>query len=235
METYDSYALEKKSAQSTAYAALMRNVYVWMTMALGVTALTAYVVAGNYNIMNAIFSNSFLFWGLIIAEVALVWILSATIDKMSFFVAGLMFVAYSVLNGVTLSCIFVIYNPEVICTSFLVTAGTFGAMAVAGSVTKKDLSGIGRFLLMALFGLIIATVVNIFVANNTLDWVITYAGVLIFCGLTAYDAQKIKNMLHQYGTDVNEGSQKMALMGSLSLYLDFINLFLYILRIFGRK
>nr|WP_226943596.1 Bax inhibitor-1/YccA family protein [Pseudoprevotella muciniphila] len=213
----------------------MRNVYIWMTLALVVTAMAAYYVASNESLLYSIAGNPILFWGLMIGELLLVIILSARIHKMSFMTAAIMFVAYSLLNGVTMSFIFLAYTESSIVTTFLITAGTFGAMALVGSFIKKDLSAMGRILIMALIGLIIATIVNIFLASDGLSMIINYAGVLIFVGLTAYDAQKIKQMLQAYGGDVNEGTKKIALMGSLSLYLDFINLFLYLLRILGNR
>ena len=222
-------------ARESAYATLMRNVYIWMTLALVVTAMAAYYVASNESLFYSITGNPILFWGLMIGELLLVVILSARIHKMSFVTAAIMFVAYSLLNGVTMSFIFLAYTESSIVTTFLITAGTFGAMALVGSFIKKDLSAMGRILIMALIGLIIATIVNIFLASDGLSMLINYAGVLIFVGLTAYDAQKIKQMLLAYGGDVNEGTKKIALMGSLSLYLDFINLFLYLLRILGNR
>lgn len=222
-------------ARESAYATLMRNVYIWMTLALVVTAMAAYYVASNESLLYSIAGNPILFWGLMIGELLLVIILSARIHKMSFMTAAIMFVAYSLLNGVTMSFIFLAYTESSIVTTFLITAGTFGAMALVGSFIKKDLSAMGRILIMALIGLIIATIVNIFLASDGLSMIINYAGVLIFVGLTAYDAQKIKQMLQAYGGDVNEGTKKIALMGSLSLYLDFINIFLYLLRILGNR
>ncbi len=229
---YDTYAAP---ARSSAFAALMKNVYLWMTLGLAMTGMTAYWLSGNLGFMQTIFQSSGLFFGLIIAELALVWILSANIMRMSFPVAGVMFAAYAILNGVTMSFIFLAYTATSIATTFFVTAGTFGAMTIVGYTVKKDLSAVGRFLFMALIGLIIATIVNIFVASSVLSWALTYIGVLIFVGLTAYDTQKIKQMLMMYGDDVHEGTMKLALMGSLTLYLDFINLFLYLLRIFGDR
>lgn len=221
-------------AQS-AYRALMRKVYLWMTLALTVTGLTSFYIASNPGMLQAIFTSRGAFWLLVIAELALVFILSARIMRMSFATAGIMFVAYSVLNGVTMSFIFIAYTQSSIAGAFFVTAGTFLAMSLVGYATKRDLSSFGSMFLMALIGLIIASVVNIFWANSVLYWVITYVGVLLFVGLTAYDTQKIKYMLQAYGDEVNESTQKLALLGSLTLYLDFINLFLYILRIFGRN
>lgn len=228
----DAYAAP---ARSSAFATLMKNVYLWMTLGLAMTGMTAYWLAGNPGFMQTIFQSSGLFFGLVIAELALVWILSANIMRMSFPVAGVMFAAYAILNGVTMSFIFLAYTATSIATTFFVTAGTFGAMTVVGYVVKRDLSAMGRFLFMALIGLIIATVVNLFVASSVLSWALTYIGVLIFVGLTAYDTQKIKQMLMEYGDGVHEGTMKLALMGSLTLYLDFINLFLYLLRIFGDR
>lgn len=229
----DSYSFPVESA--TAEKTLMRNVYVWMSLALVVTGLTAYSVARSQSIMMLLFSNQLLFWGIAIAEIVLVLYLSAKINTLSFSTAGIMFVIYSVLNGVTISSIFVVYTQESIATTFFITAGMFGAMAAIGSFTKKDLSGIGRFALMAVIGLIIASVVNMFLQSSTMSWIVSVIGVIVFAALTAYDAQKIKEMLQQYGTDVNESTQKIALMGSLSLYLDFINMFLYLLRFFGNR
>lgn len=212
----------------------MRNVYIWMTLALAVTGLTAAYVSSSPAILQYVFSGSTI-WFLAIAELALVWYLSAQIMKISFSTAGILFVLFSVLNGVTLSSIFLVYTMESIAQTFYITAGTFGAMSLTGFFIKKDLSTMGRFLIMALIGLIIASIVNLFMQSSTLMWITTYAGVLIFCGLTAYDTQKIKNMLIMYGSEANEGTLKIALMGSLTLYLDFINLFIYLLRIFGSR
>ncbi len=229
----DSYAFPTESA--TAERKLMRNVYAWMSLALAITGLTSYYVAGSQAILSVIFSNQFVFWGIAIAEFVLVMVLTAKINTLSFQTAGIMFAVYSILNGVLLSSIFVIYTSESIATTFFISAGMFAAMAIIGSTTKKDLSGIGRFAIMAVIGLIIASVVNIFLKSSTLEFIVSIIGVIVFAALTAYDAQKIKTMLHEYGTDVNETSQKIALLGSLSLYLDFINMFLYLLRLFGRR
>ncbi|MBR2475254.1 MAG: Bax inhibitor-1/YccA family protein, partial [Bacteroidaceae bacterium] len=167
-------------------------------------------------------------------EFALVMIISARIDKMSFSTSLLLFLLYSLVNGLTLSVIFAAYTKESVATTFFVTAGTFGIMSLIGYFTKKDLSKLGGILFMLLIGLIIATVVNIFWANSTMYWIITYAGVLIFVGLTIYDTNKIKAMLEYHQGD-EVITQKIALMGALTLYLDFINLFLYLLRILGDR
>ena len=218
---------------NTAYRTFIGKVYLWMTLALAATGLTSLYVASNPGLVQAIFMSRGAFWLLIIAELALVFILSARLMKMSFATAGIMFAVYSVLNGVTMSFIFIAYTQSSIATAFFVTAGMFAAMSFVGFTTKKDLSSFGSFFMMALIGLIIATVVNIFLHNSVLYWIITYVGVLLFVGLTAYDTQRIKHLISQYGDEVNDNTQKLALMGSLMLYLDFINLFLYILRLFG--
>ena len=226
--------VEVRQSSVSTFSSLVSKVYLWMTMALAITGLTAFYVA-NSGLVFALANSAGLFWGLMIAELAVVWILSANIMRLSFPVAGIMFAVYSILNGATCSFIFIAYTAESLTTTFFVTAGTFGAMSLIGAFIKKDLSGMGRMLIMALIGLIIATIVNFFVASSTLSWAITYIGVLIFCGLTAYDTQKMKEMLYQYQHMGDTNILKIALLCSLSLYLDFINLFLYLLRIFGGK
>ena len=191
-------------------------------------------MAASPALTNLIFSSKVIFFGLIIAELILVFWVSARIEKLSLTTATLMFILYSVLNGATLATIFLAYSPEIITKTFFVTAGTFGAMAVYGYFTKSDLSSWGKLLIMAVIGLIIAGVVNMFLKSSMMDLVVSVLGVLIFVGLTAYDSQKIKRMLAMQ-TDMGETAQKVALMGALSLYLDFINLFLYLLRLFGRE
>lgn len=237
MEEKEMFILQQTlgKEQNAVFAKLMRSVYLWMVFALVITGLTAAYVANSPAYISALVNNPMLFYGVIIAELAVVFILSGRIHKMSFLTASLMFIFYSLLTGVSLSTIFLAYTESSIATTFLITAGTFGIMSLVGFVTKKDLSKLGGILFMALIGLIIATVVNIFLVSDTLGWIINYVGVLIFVGLTAYDTQKIKQMMREYGTDINEQTQKMALMGSLSLYLDFINMFLYLLRIFGNR
>lgn len=225
---------DQELEMSAAFPVLMRKVYLWMAMALVITGLTAWLVATNASLLNLIYGNSAVIWILIIAELALVVGLSAAINKLSLTVATLMFVLYSVVNGAVFSSIFLVYTMSSIATVFFITAGTFGAMSVFGYVTKADLSSMGKLLMMALIGLIIATVVNLFMKSSGLDMIISYAGVLIFVGLTAYDTQKIKNMCLQ-APDAGEGMQKLALLGALSLYLDFINLFIYLLRILGKR
>jgi len=235
MEYNNYYDKGQTLAQSSVFAVLMRNVYTWMACGLAMTALTAMIVGRNENWVYTI-ATSGMYWGLLIAEVVLVLFLSARIHKMSFATAGLMFAAYAILNGVTMSFIMLVYTAESIAQAFFVTAGTFGGMSLVGYFTKKDLSVMGRTLMMALIGLIIATVVNIFWQNSMMASILNYAGVIIFVGLTAYDTQKIKVMFQQVQhAGINDETNKLALMGSLTLYLDFINLFLYILRLFGNR
>ena len=228
------YSRERELEMSTAFPVLMRKVYVWMSMALAITGITAYYVAHNETLMMAIRTNRILFWGLLIAEFGLVIGLSAAINKLSLTTATLMFVLYSLVNGATMSFIFLAYTESSVTNVFLITAGTFAAMAVLGYFTKTDLTSMGKILMMALIGVIIATIVNFFTKSAGLSIILNYIGVLVFVGLTAYDSQKIKQML-QMAPDVSETSQKVALLGALSLYLDFINLFLYLLRIFGSR
>ena len=231
-----NYSDSRMETVTRAFPRLMRSVYAWMCAGLLMTGFTALGIAKNSEMVTAIFSNTILFWGLMIAEIALVIFLTARIHKMSFSTAALCFAGYAILNGVTMSAIFFIYTLSSIAQTFFICAGTFGAMSLVGLFVKRDLSGIGRILMMGLIGLIIATVVNIFVASSGLAMILNYVGVLIFVGLTAYDVQRIKVMLTEaadvYGT---EQLQKLALMGSLTIYLDFINLFLYLLRIFGDR
>ena len=235
MEYNNYYDKGQTLAQSSVFAVLMRSVYTWMACGLAMTALTAMIVGRNENWVYTL-ATSGMYWGFAIAEIVLVLFLSARIHKLSFATAGLMFAAYAILNGVTMSIIMLAYTAESIAQAFFVTAGTFGAMSLVGFFIKKDLSAMGRTLMMALIGLIIATIVNIFWQNSMMASILNYAGVIIFVGLTAYDTQKIKVMLQQAQyAGISDQTNKLALMGSLTLYLDFINLFLYILRLFGNR
>ena len=229
-------SVDEQLSMSSAFPVLMRKVYVWMTLALVITGFTAYGVATSPGVLQLIFGNQILFWGMIIAELALVIGVSAAINRLSLTTATLMFILYSVINGALFSSIFLIYTASSIATVFFITAGTFGVMALIGYTTKTDLTSIGKYLFMALIGLIIATLVNMFIKSEGFTYILSYIGVLIFVGLTAYDSQKIKQMLLQ-APDAGEGAQKLAHLGALALelYLDFINLFIYLLRIFGRR
>ena len=231
---YQGVTTERQWDVSAAFPVLMRKVYVWMTLALVITGFTAYGVATSPGLLQAIYTNQVLMWGLIIAEVALVVGVTAAINRLSLTTATLMFIIYSVINGALLSFIFVAYTASSVATVFFITAGTFGAMALVGYTTKTDLSSMGKILMMALIGLVIATIVNLFVKSSGFTLILSYVGVLIFVGLTAWDSQKIKQMLLQ-APDAGEQSQKLALLGALTLYLDFVNLLLYLLRIFGKR
>ncbi|WP_300725066.1 Bax inhibitor-1/YccA family protein [uncultured Bacteroides sp.] len=232
METND---VVKSYAAKAAQVSLFRSVYIWMTLALVITGFVAMYVAKSTELVYTLAQNSLMFWGLLIAEIGIVWYLSARIFHMSFTKATILFIVYSILNGVTLSFIFMVYTAASIASTFFITAGTFAVMAFFGYVTKKDLSKLGSILFMALIGLIIASLVNIFLHNSMMDLIISYIGVLIFVGLTAYDTQKIKRLLSSDDIEINETTQKIALMGAMTLYLDFINLFLYLLRILGDR
>lgn len=209
---------------------VMRGVYLRMFLGLILTAVTAFLAASSKEFMITLISNRLLFWGLMIAELAVVLVLSARINKMSTGMAALLFFGYALLNGLVFSTLFLAFDLGSIAQTFLITAGVFGAMTVYGYFTKTDLSKMGSILIMALIGLIICTIVNIFLASSTMDWIISFAGVAIFIGLTAWDTQKIKMMI-AYDGGANTG--KIATIGALSLYLDFINLFFYLLRFFG--
>lgn len=213
---------------------VMKNVFTLMTLALAATGAISYIVSNNIQIIKAILENQPLFWGLIIGELVLVMVLSAMINRISFTTALILFALYSVINGVTLAPLFIVFTAESIASALFVTAGTFGAMAIFGYITKFDLSGIGKILIMALFGLIIASIVNIFLASSQMEMIINYAGVLIFTGLTAYDTQKIKNLVQE---NINNENiiPKLSVIGSLTLYLDFINLFIKLLQLMGKR
>ena len=212
----------------------LRNVYGWMAAALALTGFVALAVTRMPGLQRAIFGNPVIFFGLIIGEVVLVMVLAARVQRMSAATATAVFIGYSALNGLTLSMVFLAYTSASVAQAFFVTAGVFGVMTIYGFVTKTDLSRLGNILGMALIGFIIATVVNIFLRSEGLYWIITYAGVLIFTGLVAYDTQQIKKMALA-GAGDDESGQKLAIMGALKLYLDFINLFLQLLRILGRQ
>ena len=223
------------AAPRLAFPALMQKVYTWMALALAITALTAYVTMQNEGLFYAIFSSKAIMWRIFGAELLLVITLSSAIQRLSFPVAGLLFALYSVLNGLTFSAILWLYTSESVASTFLITAGTFGGMSLIGLFTKRNLSGVGRFFFMLLIGLILTTVVNLFMQSTALMWMCSVAGVIIFCGLTAYDTQKMKDMLQQAEKREQTDALKISLLCSLTLYLDFINLFLYLLRFLGNR
>ena len=236
-----SYMQESaRSAMSTAdqvsvTTSFVNRVYGWMSGGLVISGVIAYLIGTDPNMTQKLIENPGLVWGAFIGEFVLVLILSAGIKKMSSAVATGCYVLFAALTGVTLSLIFLRYSMASIATTFFVTSLTFGVMSVYGYVTKRDLTSIGNLCFMALIGLIIASVVNIFIGSSLLYWGVTYVGILIFVGLTAYDTQKIKEMSIALGSELSasETGKKYAIMGALALYLDFINLFLLLLRIFG--
>lgn len=225
---------------SAPFASVMRQVYLWMTFALCISGITAHAVANSPLLVSYMFVHQqWLFWCLAGVLLALVFILSAFIDKLSMFTATLLFILFSLVNGVVLSSIFLTYTMESIGSVFFVTAGLFLTMSIIGYTTKKDLTSMGNLFYMALWGLILSTIVNVFIHSSMMTLLINYAGVIIFIGLTAYDTQKIKQrLLSSYlspSPTPSTSLSKIALLGALELYLDFINMFLYLLRLFGKK
>jgi FtsH-binding integral membrane protein len=212
--------------------AFLRKVYGWMMVGLGVTASVAFAVSSSPALVQAIFGNPILFFGLIIVELGLVFYLSARVSKLAPQTAAALFLVYSALNGATLSMVLLAYTGTSIATTFVVTAGMFGALALFGTTTKRSLAGVGQFFFMGLIGLLLASVVGIFWQNDTLQFVISVVGVLVFTGLTAWDAQRLKLMA---STVPEERFGSYAVVGALALYLDFINLFLFLLRFLGGR
>ena len=213
--------------------AYMLKIYNYMALGLGITGVIAYYVASNENLLMAIMGNQILFWGLIIAQFGAVMFLVSRVSKMSTRAAQLTFWGYAALTGLTLSGVFAAYTFESLARVFFITSGTFGAMSLYGYTTKRDLTAMGSFLMMGLMGLIIASVVNIFIQSSALMFLTSVLGVLIFVGFTAYDTQKLKHMYYQVGH--TELAENYAVVGALTLYLDFINLFLYLLRFMGDR
>lgn len=225
---------QRQAAIEAEQARFITKVYGWMAIGLALTGAVSYFVASSPALLQIIYGNRLVFWGLLIGELLMVGYLSAAVSRMSAATATLVYMLYAIVNGLTLSGIFLIYTSTSIVGTFLVTAGTFAAMSAYGYFTKQDLTKAGNLLFMALIGLVIASIVNYFFRNPIMYWIITYAGILIFVGLTAYDTQKIKQM-NIIGNEGTEEDTKEAIMGALTLYLDFINLFLYLLRLFGRS
>ncbi len=225
---------ERELTMQKAMPMLMRKVYTWMAMALAITGITAYGVSTSPAMMQMLFTSRTPLLLCCIAEIGIVIFLSSRINKLSLQSATMWFILFSVINGATFGWIFAAFTAASITKTFFITAGTFGAMALIGSTTKRDLSGMGSILMMGLVGLIIAGVVNIFLKSTMMDFIVSGIGVLVFTGLTAWDVQNIKKQLALAG-DLSEQAQKIALIGALNLYLDFINLFLYLLRFFGNR
>lgn len=233
MENYVK-EIDKSRDITSAVNSVMYNIFLLMTLALAVTGGVSYYMVTNENMVMNIVNNISIFYMLAIAELVFVLVLSLFINELSASVAMILFGIYSVLNGITLAPIFLIYTQESIASAFFITAGTFGAMALFGYITKRNLSGIGRTLTMALMGIIIASIVNFFTKSSQMEMIINYVAVIVFVGLTAYDTQKIKKMVEE-NIGNNAFIPKLAVIGSLILYLDFINLFIRILRIIGKR
>ena len=234
MNPYNPYAPQQTSQAQVGAdsSAFLRKVYAYMAGGLFATALTATAVASSETLVELILGNRIVFYGLLIAQFGMVLAFSAVVNRVGTALAAAFFISYAVLTGLTLSIIFLRYTAASIGSTFFVTAGTFGALSAYGYATKRDLSGVGSFAMMGLFGLIIASVVNIFLKSTMVYWLTTFVGVIVFTALTAYDTQKLK----RYALAASPGQQdKVALQGALMLYLDFINLFLYLLRILGRR
>jgi hypothetical protein len=235
----DNFSMTPQSAFATTtvagaerVTAFLQKVYGWMCVGLGITASVAYGVASSPAVLQAIVTNKFLFFGLVIAELGLVFYLSARVNRLAPGTAAGLFLLYSALNGVTLAFIFLAYTGASIATTFLVTAGMFGALALYGSTTRRSLAGVGQFVFMGLIGVLLASVVGMFWHNSGLQFVISVVGVIVFTGLTAWDAQRLKQM----AAVTPEGQVgSYAVVGALALYLDFINLFLFLLRFLGGR
>ena len=214
----------------------IRSVYNWMAIGLGLTGFIALYVSNSPNMIRLIYGNQVLFFGLIIGELGLVFYLSARVQKIQASTATALFILYAALNGVTLSFIFLIYTSSSITSTFFICAATFVACSIYGMITKRDLTSLGGFMAMGLIGIIIASVVNMFIRSSGMSMIISYIGVFVFVGLTAYDTQKLKNMALTQPAGLEAGLvRKGAIMGALALYLDFINLFLMLLRILGSR
>lgn len=221
---------------ATRERTILKNVYLWMTAGLGLTALVAFFVASNPSLLRALVGNTMGFLLIVVGQFALVFYLSARLDRMSQASAIGAFLAYSALNGIMLSTIFAVYAGVVIYKTFFTTALMFGGMSLYAMTTKRDLNKVGSYLVMGLWGLIIASLINMFLGSSGLDYLISFIGVGIFLGLTAWDTQKIIRMNEQYGSGIDEETfTKLSIIGALTLYLDFLNLFLFLLRIFGRS
>ncbi len=226
----DSYSRDIQRVQQ----AFLTKVYGWMMLGLLLTSVTAVFTASSEVMLSFVFSSKLTFYGLIFAQLGLVVYLSARIQKMAASTATLVFLAYAILTGITLSSIFAVYKTDSIATTFLTSALMFGGMSLYGFVTKRDLNGMGQFMMMGLFGIVIASLLNIFFQSDDLSWIISFIGVIVFTGLTAYDTQKMKSMSYVM-MEGSEVARKGAIMGALTLYLDFINLFLMLLRLFGSR
>jgi FtsH-binding integral membrane protein len=213
-------------------SAFLSAVYGWMCAGLAITATTAWLIAGSPTLVSAIAANRLLFWGLMIAQLGIVFVLSARVQRLGASTASLLFILYSALTGVTISFMLLVFTGESVATTFLVTAGMFGGLATYGTMTRRSLAGLGQFLFMGLLGVVLASIVGMFWHSDGLQFVVSFIGVIVFTGLAAYDAQRLKTM----ALTTPEGQiGSYAIVGALALYLDFINLFLFLLRFTGSR
>jgi FtsH-binding integral membrane protein len=230
-----SIPLNKAQAQVRVNE-FIRSVYNWMAIGLGLTGVVAFYVSNSETLLKLIFGNQIIFFGLIIGELILVFTISARVHKMQASTATFLFVLYAALNGATISAIFLIYTRSSITSTFFICAATFIVSSIYGMVTKRDLTSMGQFMFMGLIGIVIASVVNLFVRSSGMSLIVSYIGVVVFVGLTAYDTQKLRTMALSQPDNLDSGTiRKGAILGALTLYLDFINLFLMLLRILGNR
>jgi FtsH-binding integral membrane protein len=221
------------SRDGEVLAAFLRGVYGWMCGGLAITAATAWIVASSPAIAQAIFTNRLLFWAIVIAQFGIVITLSARVQKLAASTASALFIAYSALTGVTLSFVLLLYTGESVASTFVVAGGMFGALALYGTVTHRNLSGVGQFMFMGLIGLVLASLVGMFWHNDGLQFMISFVGVIVFAGLTVWDAQRLKSLA--FATNTGGGTSAVTIVGALALYLDFVNLFLFLLRFLGGR
>lgn len=236
IKDYATTGTQVQSVDSTA--SVFKNMFGWMACGLGLSALSALVVIDRLThseVFAEIFLSQATMWGMIIATFGLVLVLNGMIHRLSFMTATLLFALYSALMGAWIAPVLLIYTEASVVKVFLITAGTFAATAFYGFVTRKDLSKVGQIGIMALIGVIIASVVNIFLHSSMMEYIISYITVAIFTGLTMYDVQRFKNLIYSYGDQADDNIRKIALLGALELYLDFLNLFLALLRILGGR
>ncbi|WP_392565610.1 Bax inhibitor-1/YccA family protein [Utexia brackfieldae] len=221
--------VEKTGSRVQTY---MNQVYGWMSVGLLLTGLVAWYASGNMALLQMLYKGM---WVLLIAQLGLVFVLSGMINKLSGATATALFMIYSILTGLTFSIYFLVYTGESIASTFFITTGMFAAISVYGYTTKRDLSGLGSFLFMGLIGIVIASIVNLFLKSEAVMWAITYIGVFVFAGLTAFDTQKLKALGENLSTDDSNAFRRYVILGALTLYLDFINLFIFLLRILGNR
>lgn len=227
---------EDANVPNTTLSAMLCKVYWWMTLSLILTGFTAFAVSKSTALIELLYTKSFMSYALIGVQLVLAFLLIVRFNKLSFTGAGILFALYSLLTGVMFSSIFVLFTSESIALTFFITAGTFAGMSVYGYFTKKNLNSIGSFLIMGLWGVILASLTNLFLQSTAIQWITSYVGVIVFVGLTAYDTQKIKETIIRHSQDgITDATMKVALFGSFMLYLDFINLFLELLEFLGRS